>query len=50
MKTIHPPKYVKRADQWVVTTVNQEKDKTSQTQEWFSTEEKALEYFKKYDN
>ena len=50
MKTIHPPKYVKKADQWVVTIVNQEKDKTSQTQEWFSTEKKVLEYFNKNEN
>ena len=48
MKKITRPKFVKKANQWVITIIDgQERGKKTQRQKWFSTEEEALESMKK---
>lgn len=51
--TIKYPKYVKRANQWVITTLdkNVKTGEIKQTEEWYSTEAVAVaEFKKKLDN
>ena len=44
MKKITKPKFVKKANQWVITIIDgEERGKKTQRQKWFSTEEEALD-------
>ena len=44
MKKITRPKFVKKANQWVITIIDgEERGKKTQRQKWFSTEEEALD-------
>ena len=46
-KWITKPKYVSAAGRWCVTGCTRDKEKVIQHQEWFDTEEKALEFYQK---
>lgn len=46
MTSTKPPKYVKKARQWVVTAISGEKGKKIQTQSWFDAQEEAEKFYR----